>query len=226
MQLDAPHHTRLRANRDVQATVLVADAQPLFLDAAARAIDQSAALRLISRASDGREALERIRRHRPDVALIDLDLPRLAGRRVLNAVVRDALPTRIVVLTADVGPAATFGALSDGAIGYLSKAATAEEVREAVEAAAAGESRLDQRLQTVVLRELRLRHKEPATLLSPREREILSLIAGGLSGPQIARRLHLARATVKTHTEHLYGKLDVSERAQAVAEAMRRGLLE
>jgi two-component system, NarL family, nitrate/nitrite response regulator NarL len=209
-----------------QITVVAADAQPLYRDAVARAIRQDAGFRLVGEASDGREALGLIAALRPDVAVLDLDLPELGGRRVIDAVVRDGLPTRIVVLSAVVGADATFGALGAGASGYLAKTATGEELCRAVRAAAAGESRLGAQVQTVVAREIRLRHRDERPLLSRREREILALIAAGHSGPEIGRSLHLSKATIKTHTAHLFEKLAVSDRAAAVAAAMRRGLIE
>ena len=209
-----------------QVSVLVADAQPLYRDAVARAVRQDVALRLLAEAEDGRAALEQIRRLQPDVAVIELELPELAGRRVIDAVVRDGLPTRVVVLSALLGAEATFGAIGAGAAGYLSKSVTSEELCRAIRAAAEGDSRLDAAVQTVVAREIRLRHRDARPLISRRERDVLCLIAEGLSGPEIGRRLHLATSTVKTHTAHLFEKLHVNDRAAAVAAAMRRGLLE
>ena len=210
----------------VQVSVLVADAQPLYRDAVARAVRQDVALRLLAEAEDGRAALEQIRRLQPDVAVIELELPELAGRRVIDAVVRDGLPTRVVVLSALLGAEATFGAIGAGAAGYLSKSVTPEELCRAIRAAAVGDSRLDAAVQTVVAREIRLRHRDARPLISGRERDVLCLIAEGLSGPAIGRRLHLSSSTVKTHTAHLFEKLHVNDRAAAVAAAMRRGLLE
>jgi two-component system, NarL family, nitrate/nitrite response regulator NarL len=208
-----------------QVSVLVADAQPLYRDAVARAVRQDVAMRLLAEEADGRAALSQIRRLRPDVAVIDLDLPEIEGRRVIDAVVRDRLPTRVVVLSAVLGADATFGAIGAGAAGYLSKSVTSEELRRAIRAAAAGESLLDAPVQSVVTREIRLRHRDDRPLLSERELEVLRLIADGLSGPEICRRLHLSKSTVKTHTTHLFEKLHVGDRAAAVAVAMRRGLL-
>lgn len=209
-----------------QVSVLVADAQPLYRDAVARAVRQDVALRLLAEEADGRAALSQIRRLRPDVAVIDLDLPKLEGRRVIDAVVRDRLPTRVVVVSAILGADAMFGAIGAGAAGYLSKSVTSEELRRAIRAAAVGDSHLDPPVQTVVAREIRLRHRDERPLLSEREIDVLRLIAEGLSGPEICRRLHLSRSTVKTHTAHLFEKLHVRERAAAVAVAMRRGLLD
>lgn len=209
-----------------QLQVVIADGQPLYREGVARAIRQDVALRLVAEVGDGRDALAAIRDLRPDVAVLELELPGLAGRRVIDAVVRDGLPTRLVVLSATLGADAMFGAIGAGATGYLSKAADAEELRRAVRAAASGVSSLDVPTQTVVTREIRLRHRDDRPLLSFREHEILGLIADGRSGPEICRALHLSKSTIKTHTAHLFEKLHVSDRAAAVAAAMRRGLLD
>jgi two-component system nitrate/nitrite response regulator NarL len=209
-----------------QVGVVIADAQPLFRDAVARAVSLHAALRLVAVAADGREALSAVRRLRPDVAVLDLELPGLGGRRVLDAIERDGLPTKVVVLSAAIGADATFGALGAGAAGYLSKTVDRDGLCSAIQAAAMGESPFDPPVQTVVAREIRLRHRVERPLLSGREREILGLIATGRTGPEIGRQLHLSSSTVKTHTAHLFEKLRASDRASAVATAMRRGLLD
>ena len=209
-----------------QVGVVIADAQPLFRDAVARAVSLHVGLRLMATAAEGREALSAIRRLRPAVAVVDLELPGLSGRRVLDAVVRDGLPTRVVMLSAAIGADATFGALGAGAAGYLSRTVDGDGLCRAIKAAAVGESLFDPPVQTVVAREIRLRHRVERPLLSFREREILGLIATGRTGPEIGRQLHLSSSTVKTHTAHLFEKLQVSDRASAVATAMRRGLLD
>ena len=209
-----------------QVGVVVADAQPLFRDAVARAVSLHAGLRLMAAVADGREALSAIRRLRPDVAVLDLELPALDGRRVLDAIERDGLPTRVVMLAAAIGADATFSALGAGAAAYLSKTVDREGLCRAILAAAVGDSVFDPPVQTVVAREIRLRHRVQRPLLSVREREILGLIATGRTGPEIGRQLHLSSSTVKTHTAHLFEKLQVSDRASAVATAMRRGLLD
>lgn len=204
--------------------VLIADPQPLFRAGLARTILQDAALQLAAEAADGRTALGVIRRARPDVAVIDLELR--DGRRVLSSVVRDRLATRIVLLTADLRPEVAFDALAAGAHGYLSKRVGPDAVRDAIRRVAAGEIALCDELQTVVGREIRLRHRDRATLLSAREHQVLALMADGMSGPEIGRRLHVAPSTVKGYTAHIYERLGVNERAHAVAEGMRRGLLD
>jgi two-component system nitrate/nitrite response regulator NarL len=206
--------------------VLAADSQPLYRDAVVRVIRQQASLELVAEAADGRAALEAIERLQPDVAIVDATLPGLDGDRLLNAVVRERLPTRVVILAADPRSDRAFEAIAHGAGGYLSKHATADELEDAVRRAADGDTVIAPDVQGGLAREIRSRHHDDRPLLSDREREVLRLIADGVSGPAIGRRLHLAPATVKTHMQHLYGKLGVGDRAAAVATAMRRGLLE
>jgi len=206
--------------------VLTGDAQPLFRDAVARTIRQGATLELVGEVADGRAALDAIVALRPDVAVLDLPLPTLDGDRVLRAVTRDGLPTRILFLCAGASPDRAYRALEDGAAGLLTKHASAEQLCEAIRAAARGEIVLSSEVMSGVAHEIRLRAGAGRVRLTEREQAILRQIADGRSLPAIARALHLAPATVKTHVAHVYEKLGVGERAAAVAEGMRRGLLE
>jgi two-component system, NarL family, nitrate/nitrite response regulator NarL len=206
--------------------VLAADGQPLYRDAVARAIRERPELELVGEAGNGREALKAIGAERPDVAVIDRTLAGLSGEQVLNAVARDGLCTRVVLLAARADPCEVYAALAEGAAGYLTKDADARELCDAITAVARGRTVLSPELQAAVAGEIRLRAPHDRPVLSERERETLTLIAEGLSAPRIGQVLHLSTATVKTHLQHIYEKLGVSERAAAVAEAMRRGLLE
>jgi two-component system, NarL family, nitrate/nitrite response regulator NarL len=207
--------------------VLAADDQPLYRDAVARAIRSRPELELVAAACDGREALAAIDSARPDVAVIGASgLGGLSGRQVLNAVARDGLGTRVVMIAARPDAEQVYSALAEGAAGYLTKDADARELCDAITAVARGGTVLSPDLQACVADEIRHRTPRERPLMSPRERETLALIARGLSAPQIAGALQLSTATVKTHLQHIYEKLGVSERAAAVAEAMRRGLLE
>jgi two-component system nitrate/nitrite response regulator NarL len=206
--------------------VLAADGQPLYRDAVARAIRERPELELVAQAGDGREALDAIGAEEPDVAVIDRTLSGLSGDQVLNAVARDGLRTRVVMIAARPDSREVYAALAEGAAGYLTKEADARELCDAITAVARGRTVLAPELQAGVAGEIRLRAPHERPVLSARESETLTLIAEGLSAPQIGRTLHLSTATVKTHLQHIYEKLGVSERAAAVAEAMRRGLLE
>jgi two-component system nitrate/nitrite response regulator NarL len=206
--------------------VFTADRLPLYRSAVAAAIKQRPELELVGESSDGRETLSAIARLEPDVAVIDIDLPRLDGGQILNAVGRDGLESRILLLSSDPEPAVVYRSIAAGAAGYLSKAAQGSQICDAITAVARGRTVLSPELQTGIAGEIRLRAADERPLLTAREQEVLVLISEGLTAPRIGRRLHLSTATVKTHLQHLYEKLGVSERAAAVAEAMRRGLLE
>ena len=206
--------------------VLAADGHPLYRDALSRAIKERPELELVGHARDGREALAAIGSEQPDVAVLDRSLGGLTGEQILNAIGRDSLPTRVVMIAAEPDPGLVYTAIANGAAGYLTKDADARELCEAISPVARGKTVLAPQLQTGIAGEIRLRAVDERPFLSDREREILKLVAEGMSAPQIGRRLHLATATVKTHLHHLYEKLGVGERAAAVAEAMRRGLLE
>jgi two-component system nitrate/nitrite response regulator NarL len=206
--------------------VFVADDHPLVREGLVRALADQPSLELVGSAGDGREALEGIRRIQPDVALLDVKMPELDGIAVVRALQRDESPTRVVFLSAYVDSAVAYRALAEGAVGFLSKEASASAVCEAIVAAHRGETVMSPEVQGGIAEEIRLRAAPERIALSPREREVLALIADGMSAPDIAKRLHLSPATVKGHLHGLYEKLGVSERAAAVAEAMRRGLIE
>ncbi|HSD77708.1 MAG TPA: response regulator transcription factor [Solirubrobacteraceae bacterium] len=214
----------MRARR---VTVLVADDHPLFRDGIVRAIRERPGLEVVGEASDGREALDRLRELRPDVVVLDVKLPGLDGLQVLGALRRDGIASRVLALSAFTEGALVHGVLAAGAAGYLPKSADRAAVCDAIEAIARGDTVLDPTLQSALVAEVRARGAAPERpWLTEREREVLVLIAEGLSAPAIGARLHLAPGTVKTHLGHLYEKLGVSDRAACVAEAMRRGLLE
>jgi two-component system, NarL family, nitrate/nitrite response regulator NarL len=206
--------------------VLAADRHPLYRDALSRAIRERPELELVGQARDGREALDAIGSEQPDVAVIDRTLAGLSGDQILNAVGRDSLGTRVVMIAAEPDPELVYAAIANGAAGYLTKDADARELCDAIAAVARGRTVLSPQLQAGIAGEIRLRAVDERPVLSDRERQTLELVAAGLTAPQIGRRLCLATPTVKTHLHHVYDKLGVAERAAAVAEAMRRGLLE
>jgi two-component system nitrate/nitrite response regulator NarL len=212
--------------RNRRVRVLIADDHPLFREGIERSVKERPDLELVGTAGDGREALEAVRRLEPDVALLDIKMPALDGLQVLNALERDGLPTKVIFLSAYPDSSLVYKALEGGAQGFLSKDAGKQAVTDALAAVARGETVLSPAIQREVLGEIRLRARDERERLTPREHEILTLIAEGLSAPEIGKRLFLSPATVKTHAQRLYEKLGVSDRAAAVAEAMRQGLIE
>lgn len=209
-----------------RTTVLVADDHPLYREAVARAVGARADLELVGVAEDGKEALAIIRDRRPAVAVLDVQMPALDGVGVLEAIGRDGLATRVVLLSADLAGETVYAAVAGGVGAYLSKASTGERICEVVAAVARGEVVLPAEVQAGLAAQIQARDGPAAPVLTAREGEVLALIADGLSAPAIGARLHLSTATIKTHLHTLYEKLGVSDRAAAVAEAMRRGMLD
>lgn len=213
-------------SRSPRVRVLVADDHPLFREAIARAVRERPEFELVREAQDGREALDAVRELQPDVAVLDVKMPLLDGLQVLNAMHREGLPTRSVLLTAYLDGPIAFEAVAAGAGAVLSKEADRRAIADAIAAVARGETVFGAEVQSGLAAEIRLRGTPDRPPLSAREQEVLRLVADGLSAPQIADTLVLSPATVRSHLQSLYEKLGVSDRAAAVAEAMRRGLLE
>jgi two-component system, NarL family, nitrate/nitrite response regulator NarL len=214
-----PHATR-------SIRVVIATGEPLFGDAAERVVRQCARFQFVGHATDGRSALERLRALKPDVAVLGPSLPGLDGRRVLGLARMEEIPTRLIFVGEQLDDGTTYDLLGEGAAGVLTKTTSPEQLREAIIAAASGREFLSGETIAAVTREIRLRNHDDRPILTAREREILRRIAQGESATVIARAMHLALSTIKTHRGHLYEKLGVSDRAAAVAVAMRRGLIE
>jgi len=207
-------------------TVVVVDDHPFFRDGVARGLTQSGRIRILGEAGDGREALEVIAREQPDVALVDYQMPDMDGLAVVRAMKRDDLPSRVLLLSALTDSAIVFQALEEGAAGYLAKDSSRSEIVEAVVRVAKGEVVVPPALTAGLVEQIRLRSQPDGLVLSEREQQIVQGFARGLSIPQLAAELFIGTSTVKTYAQRLYEKLGVSDRAAAVAEAMRRGLLE
>lgn len=206
--------------------VFVADDHPVYREGVARAIKARPEFELIGEAEDGRQALAGIKELAPDVAILDVQMPGLQGTEVLHAIKRDGMPTRVVLLSAHVDSETVYRAVASGAGAYLSKESSRERICDAVAAVARGEVVLSAEVQAGLASEIQIRERDERPALTPREHEVLVLTANGHSAPEIGKQLHLSQSTVKTHLKSLYEKLGVSDRAAAVAESMRRGLLE
>ena len=184
-------------------------------------------LEVVGEASNGEEAVAMARSLQPDVVLMDLLMPVMDGIDATREI-REELPdTEVVALTSVLEDAAVTGAIRAGAIGYLLKTTDADELCEAIKAAAAGQVRLAPEAAARLMREVRS-PASPEALAEPlteRETEVLKLIARGKANKQIARELFVAMSTVKTHVNNLYRKLDVGSRTQAALYAARVGIV-
>lgn len=206
--------------------VLIADDHPVYRDGIARVLSQRPEFELVSQVGLGAEAAEEIRRLVPDVALIDLQLPDIDGVSVVDTVVREGLPTRVVIVSAYEDNATIYRALAFGAQAYLPKVSSGEAICDALLAVAAGETVIPPAVQAGLAQEIRSRRdRSEDPVLTQREIEVLRLAAEGLTASQIAERLFVGVPTVKTHLQHVYEKLQVPDRASAVAQAIRRGIL-
>jgi len=207
--------------------VFVADDHPVYRDGMVRAISERPDLEIVGEASNGRDAIEAIGETKPDVALIDIRMPGLDGLEVLGAVRREGEDTHVLLLSAHLDSDLAYRAVAAGARGYLSKQSARQEICDGIAAVADGGTAFAPEVQTGLASELHERERgQQGPVLTPREREVLKLVASGHSAPEIAEQIHLSPATVKSHLQAIYDKLGVADRAAAVAEGMRRGFLE
>jgi DNA-binding NarL/FixJ family response regulator len=203
--------------------VLVADDQGIVREGLMTLLEATDGIEPVAGAADGAEAVRLAARHRPDVILMDLRMPNLDGVEATRQI-RGAQPdTEVVVLTTHDDEASILDALRAGARGYLTKDAGIQEIARAVHAAAAHQSLLDPVVQAKLLEAVgtvpsaQSRAAQPLPDdLTPREAEVLSLIARGLSNGEIAAQLVVSEATVKTHVNHVFAKIGARDRAQAV----------
>lgn len=205
--------------------VVVGDDHPLFREGVVRALSSSGSVNVVGEAEDGSAALELIKSHIPDVALLDYRMPGMDGAQVAAAVRTQGLCTRVLLISAHDESAIVYQALQQGAAGFVLKDSTRSEIVKAVLDCAQGHDVVAPALVGGLAAEIRQRAEPSGPVLSAREREVLNRIARGQSIPAIAGELFVAPSTVKTHVQRLYEKLGVNDRAAAVAEAMRQGLL-
>ncbi len=208
--------------------VVIADDQRVVREGLATIVDGFADTEVVGLAGDGEEAVELVEAHAPDVVLMDLRMPRLDGVESTRRLHERYPDVPVVVLTTYADDDSIVAALSAGAVGYLTKDADRDDIRRALEAAVAGQTVLDASVQAALLKAARQGTvARPATLpdgLTDREAEVLALIATGLSNQEIAERLYVAEATVKTHVNRIFAKTGSRDRAQAAVYAHRQGL--
>jgi two-component system nitrate/nitrite response regulator NarL len=206
--------------------VYLADDHPMFLAGVVGAVRERPDLELVGSAGNGIDAVAGLRELRPDVALLDMRLRGLSGLEVLDLALAERTSTRVVFLSAYVDSELVYAALARGASGYLSKDMDRETICDAIVSVAAGKIVLSPDVQRELAGAIRHRDVNERPPLTARERMVLALAAEGHSTREIARRLGVASATVKTHLQSIYHKLDAPDRTSAVAVAMRRGMLE
>jgi DNA-binding NarL/FixJ family response regulator len=204
--------------------VLVVDDHPVVREGLVTLLQDEEDFEVVASAGSAEEALALAGQLRPDVVLLDLELPGMDGVRAIPRFAQASPETNVLVFTAYDTDERVFGAIRSGAKGYLLKGASASEIVRAVRTVDEGESYLEPRVAAKLVAELGAPRRF-AGLLTERERAVLRLVAAGLSNKQIARSLSITERTVKFHVTSILGKLGADNRAQAVAVAVQRGLL-
>ncbi|WP_393061418.1 response regulator [Streptomyces sp. LN549] len=214
------------------ARVVVADDQSVVREGIVMLLGLLPGIEVVGSAKDGEEAVALVAEHAPDVVLMDLRMPRCDGVEATRRIRTDFPGTQVVVLTTFADDDSLFPALRAGARGYLTKDAGGDEIVRAIQAVLSGEAGLSPTIQRRLLEQVtagplsRAVSGEPELPdgMTPREAEVLVLIAEGMSNTEIARRLHISQATVKSHINNLFAKAGLRDRAQAVRYAYVRGL--
>jgi DNA-binding NarL/FixJ family response regulator len=205
--------------------VLVVDDHPVVRSGLIGMLAVTDDISVVGEAGDGAEALALVESTTPDVVLMDLRMPRMDGVSATGAIVSGHPSTRVLVLTTYDTDTDILHAVEAGAAGYLLKDTPHAELLDGIRAAARGETVLAPPVAARLMSRLRTPVAPPAAQPSPRELEVLAAVARGLSNAEIGRELFIGEATVKTHLQRLFTKLDVDDRTHAVTVAMERGLL-
>ena len=200
--------------------ILTVDDHPLLRKGIAALVNAEPDMKLIAEASNGREAIEKVRQHRPDITLMDLQMPDLNGTEVISRIQSEFPNARIVVLTTYQGDAQVLRALRAGARAYILKGHVHRELLETIRAVHAGQKRIPPDIAA------QLAEHATDDALSSREIDVLRLIAAGNSNKLIADQLSIGEATVKSHVTNILSKLGANDRAHAVTIGLKRGIIE
>lgn len=200
--------------------ILTVDDHPLLRKGIAALVNAEPDLKLIAEASNGKEAIEAFRSHRPDVTLMDLQMPEVDGLEAIGVIRSEFPDARIIVLTTYTGDMQVLRALKAGARGYILKGQVHKELLDTIRAVHAGHKRIPQEIAA------ELADHATDDLLTVREIDVVRLIAAGNSNKQIADQLSIAEATVKSHVTNILSKLGANDRAHAVTIALKRGIIQ
>ena len=219
--------------------ILIADDQDIIRTGLTIILNHESDLEVVGQAADGVEAVEMARQLQPDVVLMDIKMPRLNGIQATRQIVATLPKTQVIILTTYDNDDWVFDGIRAGAVGYLLKDASSDNLADAVRGALRGESQIDPTVARKVLREFQhlttgnraaatrpAPAEEPLEKLTDREEEILKLLAAGLSNKEIAQETSLSEGTVKNHISAILAKLHANDRTQAVLTALKRGLVD
>jgi DNA-binding NarL/FixJ family response regulator len=200
--------------------VLCVDDHPLFREGVATLLETQADMELVAEAVNGREAVELFRKHRPDVTLMDLQIPEISGIDAISAIRGEFCEARVIVLTTHAGDVQVTRALRAGARAYLLKGLLRKELIETIRAVHAGQKRLTPEVAAQIAE-----HALDEGL-TPREIDVLRIVAGGNSNKEIAVRLSISEETVKGYLKNILAKLSANDRTHAVTIGLRRGIID
>jgi DNA-binding NarL/FixJ family response regulator len=207
--------------------ILIVDDHPVTRDGLRSALAMSEEIVVLGEASTGEEAIEQVTKLEPDVVFMDVRMPGMGGIEATRLIHRDAPDTRVILFTVDDSRAALHEAVQAGVSGYLLKDATVDELVNAARLAMEGKAMIHPELTAAFLEEVQSVDDRPeAVALSKREQEILQKVAYGATTREVAHDLGISPHTVKTHLERIFEKLGANDRAQAVAIAIRNGIVE
>jgi DNA-binding NarL/FixJ family response regulator len=196
------------------------DDHPLLREAITALVETQTDMEVVAEASNGREALDQFRRHRPDITLMDLQMPDMGGIDAISAIRAEFSDARLIILTTHAGDVQVSRGLKAGARAYLLKSLLRKELLEAIRAVHAGQKRVSPEIAAEIA------EHSTAESLTPRENDVLRLVAGGNANKEIAARLSLTEETVKSHVRSILAKLGASDRTHAVTIGLKRGIIE
>jgi DNA-binding NarL/FixJ family response regulator len=199
--------------------ILTVDDHPLLRKGIATLVNAELDMKLVAEASNGQEAIEKFQSYRPDVTLMDLQMPSLNGIEAIDRILSEFHDARIIVLTTYSGDAQVLRALKAGARAYILKRQVHRELLETIRAVHAGQKRIPSDLAAEMF-------SNAKNELTPREVDVLQLVADGKGNKEIADHLSIGEASVKSHVANIFSKLDARDRAHAVAIGLKRGIIE
>lgn len=200
--------------------VLCVDDHPLLREGIAALIGHQTDMQLVAEASDGREALEQFRKHRPDITLMDLQMPEMSGIDAISSIRGEFPEARVIILTTHAGDVQISRAFKAGARAYLLKGSLRKELLETIRAVHSGQKRLSSEVAAQIAEHV------TDDALTPREVDVLRLVAGGNANKEIAAKLTLTEETVKSHVRSILAKLGANDRTHAVTIGIKRGIID
>lgn len=205
-------------------SVLIADDHPVVRQGMSALLDVQEGIEVVGQVEDGEAAVKFIENNPPDIVLMDINMPKLSGIAATEQIRKISPNTQIIILTSHHQDAMVFPAIKAGALSYLLKSATPDEVVDAVHAAAKGEARLHPRVAQRMMDEI-AGTRPSADNLTARELDVLKQIAGGFDNRNIAKNLNLSEKTVKTHISNILSKLHLEDRTQVAIYALKQGIV-